>query len=361
MENFNVTCGISNLSINPGDEVGFAILNKTTSTTDENDKPSYGRSYHTYATDLFEPFLPPVYGKYDENGSIVEVKASLTTEVLEKLFHRPAEVVLNCIYSQSVYDDLGEIFTHYFAAEKTWDSTDRISRDILLALGFTKDEDTSGRYHFGDYALDIEENEDGTSKPGGLWYVLNSLETEVITHGDLSQPVGEVMDAFSKAADQFPGFDPNDYDVLKALRELSGMLFLKEAYDGLKVYTMKNSFNQIHFTNLEFTWDKIMKTLEKVEEEDVLSSDQSSMILKSVKRVLGENAFPASKFSMFKIYGYNYDVFEMSILTAMLASVNKIYLPTVSGLHDINNEASYVLDKVARKIETRRNKEVTFG
>lgn len=359
MESFNVTCGISDLSINPGDEVGFAILNKTTGTTDPNDRPRHGQSYHTYATDLFAPFLPSVYGKYDENGRIVEIQESLTTEVLEKLFRRPAEVVLNCICSQSVYDYFGDIFANYFVPEQTWERTDLVSNDILLAHGFTKDEQVSGRYLFGDYALDIEEKSDGSPKSDGLWYIWNNLESEVIGHGDMGQFIDEIMDAFSQATGQFPGFDSNDYDVIKTLSELSVMFFLKEAYDGMKSHTMKNSFNKMNFINLEFMWDKMMKTINEGQ-EDGFSPEQSSVIVASMKRILGETSFPSNKVSALKVYEHNYDVFDMSILTAVMASVNKIFLPTDSDFYKAKNDALYVLDKVARKIEIRRKKEGTY-
>lgn len=359
MGSSNITCGISNLSINEGDEVGFVILNKNTSTTDPNDRPIHGQSYNTYATDLFAPFLPPVYGKYRENGRIVEIQESLTTELLENHFRRPAEVVLNCIYSQSVYDYFGDIFANYFVPEQTWERTDVISHDILLAHGFIKDEQVSGRYLFGDYALDIEENADGSSKPGGLWYIWNNLESEVVGHGDMGQFIDDIMDEFSQVTGQFPGFDSNDYDVVKTLSELSVMFFLKEAYDGMKSYTMKNSFNKMTFINLEFMWDKMMKTIEEGQ-EDGFSPEQSSVIFASMERILGETSFPINKVAELKVYEDNYDVFEMSILTAVMASVNKIFLPSDCDFHKSKNDAMYVLSRVARKIETRRNKEGSY-
>lgn len=359
MGSFNVACGISNLSIKQGDEVGFVILGESIKA--RYGKEEFGRSYHTYATDLFEPFLPPVYARYDDYGNVSEVQESLTTKLLENFFGQPAEVVLNCISSQqSIYSYSDSIFNSYFAADRTWNNWDRISGEILMAHGFVKDKDSPvpGRYLFGDYALEIAENADGSPTTGGLWYVLNNLEDDVLAHGDMNQLIDSIMDEFSQATSQYPGFNPRDYNAITTLNSLSGMFFLKEVYEGMKGYVMKDSFRQKKQERLEGFWDRMMDQIEEGgEDENGFSVDQSFAIVSSMDQIFRETSFPRDKFAELKAYGYNYDILEMHTLNDIMNTVNRMLMPTVCGAEEGDNEAPHLLNTVSEAIVARRMKE----
>lgn len=356
MGSFTVGCGISNLAINEGDEVGFSILSP--SIKFRYGKENYGQSYYIYPTDLFEPFLPPVYGKYDDYGNITEVQESLTTKLLENMFHKPAEVVLNCISSQrSAYSSLSEIFKNYFIAEPTWNDWDRLSADILLAHGFTKDTGSpvTGRYLFGDYALEIAENADGSANSGGMWYVFYALKDEVLAHGSMGKNLDDIMDIFSQVTGQYPGFDVNDYDAIKTLNSLSGMFFLKEVYEGMKGYVMEDFLVKRQQTRLEDLWDKMMDLIEESGVgEEAFASDQSFAIVSSMDRIFRETSFPLNQFAELKVYGHNYEMLEMHTLNAMMGTVNKMLMPTVAGVADGENEAPHLLNSVSEAIVARR-------
>lgn len=354
MVSLNPTCGISNLSIQDNDEVGFVILDRNPSLTDEKDLPDYLKSRHTYATELFAPLIPPVYGKCDENGRISAVQNSLSKDFLESVFRRPAEVVLNCMASERIYDYFGEIFANYFTADKTWGDTDRISHSILLALGFEKDENSPSRYIFEDAALEIEEKTDGSYKPGGLWFITRNIDGEVLAHGEMNMTADVVMDTFGRVTGLFPGFDPGEHYILDAFQSLSVMFFLKEVYESVKVYVMENFLNNLNFANLEFVWDGMINEIEKSKKTGNLSFEKSLAIFNQAKGILGETSFPFEIIETLKMYKNNYDFLEIIILSVVMASVNKVFMPTILSYDEYENKAPGILSNVSSIIEALR-------
>jgi hypothetical protein len=92
MGDYQVACAITKAPIEEGDRVGFVLLQK---------QPMYsgmpedtGRQVIFHSTDDYFPYLPPVFGEYDDYGSIINTTPSQTTAFLEKRFNKSISEVL---------------------------------------------------------------------------------------------------------------------------------------------------------------------------------------------------------------------------------------------------------------------------
>ena len=106
MGSFAVSCGLSNLAIHESDKVGFVLLEPPVSDMlgHRFSSDSGGQVYTGYVTDNFAPFLPPIFGEYDDGGSLCEIEDSVTTKLIERIFNRPIQVVVNCKPAFTVFE-----------------------------------------------------------------------------------------------------------------------------------------------------------------------------------------------------------------------------------------------------------------
>lgn len=356
MGSFNVACGISNLSINEGDEVGFVILGQSIKA--RYGSRTNGRSSYTYSTDLHEPFLPPVYGKYDDYGNIAEVQESLTTKIIENMFHKPVEVVLNCISSdRSVYSPHGDIFNQYFTAAKAWNAWDLVSKENLMAIGFTQNEQYDNSYSFGGYSLVINDGSEENQPTTGGWFVLDRSGANVLAKGIMHMDVTDVLDKFSQATGQYPGFDANDFDAIRMLNDFDGMFFLKEVYDDMRGYVMEDSYeNTLHKRRGE-AWDELMAKMDEFG-DDRLTAEQSAEMFRFTDYLLRDISFPWNRSDELRVYGSSHDFMELHILISLMGMLNRMMMPTVCGVPYGDNVASHRLNKVSEAIVVRRLDEV---
>lgn len=78
---WNGTCGLSQMSINHGDEVvGFILV------PEEKMTPDCGG--YCYADEMWQPIPVPFYGKYDDYGSIEEVKQTKAAKIVLEYFKK---------------------------------------------------------------------------------------------------------------------------------------------------------------------------------------------------------------------------------------------------------------------------------
>jgi len=145
MGSFNVACGLSNLSINEGDKIGFVILDDSfttrTNERDRNKAAPEGQSMLIYADSLYTPVLPPIYGQYGDYGRVKKIVKSSTTKFLENMFDRPIKTILACISShRSLYSTIGEIWKHYAIKNPTMEIFQGDMHEQILSLGFVEAE-----------------------------------------------------------------------------------------------------------------------------------------------------------------------------------------------------------------------------
>lgn len=352
MGSFNVACGISNLSINEGDEVGFVILGQSIKT--RYGKRENGHSCFVYSTDLHEPFLPPVYGKYDDYGNITEVQESLTTKIIENMFHKPVEVVLNCISSdRSVYSSHGDIFNQYFTAAKAWNEWDLVSHENLLSLGFTQDEQYDNSYSFGGYSLVIKDGGEENQPTSGGWFVLDKSGKNVLTKGSMHNDISGVLNEFSRVTAQYPGFDANDFDAIRMLNDFDGMFFLKEVYDDMKGYVLEDSYEKTLHERRGEAWDELMSKMNEFG-DGKLTLEQSAGMFRFADYILRDISFPWNQCDELRVYGSSHDFLELHNLISLMQTLNRMLMPTMCGVPYGDNVASHRLNMVSEKIVTRR-------
>lgn len=355
MGSFNASCGISNLSIEEGNEIGFVILKDSPEV--QYGKKESGRATYVYPTDLYQPMFAPVYGKYDDYGNITDVQESLTTQVIEKVFNRSAEIVFRCITSdRAVYSSFGEIFQNYLAVPATWKSWDKVSGELLQKVGFTKDATDENTFVFDSYSLTLEKTGLYETDPKVTgWVVSDMLRGSVRAKGTMHDNFEEIMNQFSRATGIYPGFDRKDFKAVHMLRNLSGMFFLKEVYDGMKPYITAESSHKMNLKRLEEKWDEMMDFIE-TEEEPVL---YSAKIYRAVEDVFRDVGFV--DLEAIQVYGRNREPLELNILMSMMDTVNRMFGPTMGGSNDAENEASQLINKVSDAIVSRRLTESNWG
>lgn len=120
MGDFNVTCGISNLSINYGDRVGLVVLIPTRLSRGYADSRVQGSMFYIGPCDYFTPFGASVYGTYDSYGSIENIERTASVEFLEGFFGKDIETIINCVSgdARSLDDSYNPIHQHYFSEER---------------------------------------------------------------------------------------------------------------------------------------------------------------------------------------------------------------------------------------------------
>lgn len=351
MGSFNVGCGISNLSINEGDEIGFVILGKN-----EN-KETHGQSYYNYATDLYQAFLAPVYGKYDDYGNITDVEPSLTTEVIENMFHRPVETVLNCISSQhDIYDPQGQIFQQYSNPNKSWEVWEPFSNSAALELGFTHtkgDNDGHDIYTMGDFILVIRTSKASKLTPKGSWSLyISGADHPTIQDSPLSN-LGEMLEEFGRITGMYPGFDSSDYDAIRVLNELHGMFFLKEFYDGMKEYALEDKYQQLIFGRLKELWDGAFVMMQSPD-EGAFPAEEVEWMTHCLERILRDSSFPIHKFHELRTYGNAGEFLEIHVLNSIMGTVNRMLMPTLCEVSWGDNVASVRMNNISDRILSRR-------
>lgn len=120
MGDFNVTCGISNLSIDYGDRVGLIVLSPTRLSRGYVDSRVQGSMFYLGTCDHFTPFGTVVYGTYNSYGSIENIERTTSVEFLEGFFGKDIETIIDCVSGggRKLDDSYNPIHQHYFSEER---------------------------------------------------------------------------------------------------------------------------------------------------------------------------------------------------------------------------------------------------
>lgn len=93
MGSFNVTCGISGISMESNKAVLIPLIrSRPTSTSDLYEGASIsGCAEENRCCSLFRPFAAPLFGKLDTYGRLEEIEQDVNTKALEKFYKLPIE------------------------------------------------------------------------------------------------------------------------------------------------------------------------------------------------------------------------------------------------------------------------------
>ena len=117
MGSFNVACSISNVSIGCGEKVAFIPLciNKYMQKQDRLPVPEH---MLIYPHALLNPFCLPIFGEYDDYGSIENIKEDANTKAIEEYIGMSIKAFLNCCGCNRAPDNNFSNIFNYFASEE---------------------------------------------------------------------------------------------------------------------------------------------------------------------------------------------------------------------------------------------------
>ena len=357
MGSFNVACGISNIAIDENDEVGFVILRRDKDSSGKNRADKNGLAYYTFPTDVFKPFLAPVFGRYGDYGSIGNIEASGTATILESIFHRPVEDVLACITSDDhVYSHYSRIYGTYFDGNKEWDEPGIDIAESLSRLGFKRDMKSLGAksksYIFDGYTLTQgpSKNHSDMQPTVEVWSIANQSTGATMLSGFYARDARELMEKFAEATGKYPGFKKEEYKAVALLNDLYGMFFLKEVYMKMRESVVYRALPP-GILSLTDRWDIVAKEMEATEGNDFMLNEDVSY---SMYELMHDLSFPKKMRSELRAYGKSYELLEIHRMMDLMRLVNRMFGPTVCGTQHGDNAVSSRLNAVTDEILTKR-------
>ena len=341
MGSFNSGCGISNLSIDVGDEIGIIMIVPSSTVKYESTiQGRAGKSFYFYSTDLYEPFLPPIYGSYGDYGRIEGIRASPTTGVIETMFDRSVEDVVNSVGAQrSLYSTLGSVLPLYMPEEikHVLSSYKTPLEEKFLTIGFKTE--GSNVFTLGDFAL---ERRSSNQKNLNKWHIVDRR-----TGAQLGEPIPnlggdafeEVAESFAYQTKMFPGFPKKDWERVSMLHEMSSMTFLTEVYESMRVFDSKNRFRQKARKKLEDDFKELFDNLDV----PFFMNDASDYLSRTT-------AFPAQHRSLVAEFRENNEFLEIDTLLSILRRTNHMLIPSFNGEQFGDTLASKKLAQVTNRI-----------
>lgn len=340
MTGYSSSCGISNLSVNPGDEVGLVFLEKQKYTPARS---RLGQGAYISESEIYEAFLPPIFGTYDDTGSLSNIASSKTVEIYESIFNKPIEKIADCISRRDgVYQANSAIFTHFFPWNRldSGAASDEILFDDLVSLGFGyEQQDEYDEYFFGDFSFQYKSQNDDRGIINGSGIISNIVDEKYLIDWIPITDLADFLEVFGNATNVYPGFLPEDYERISLLNRLEGMFFHKDIFDGM------NEFFDMTFPNEKIkykkSWDELMDLIELEEQNNV--SIFSEKVFKEFYGLGPGFSLPMRPYiHELKKYGKTYDFYQLWALTCAMFYLNRMLLPSFHG-------ASFGYDEAAEK------------
>jgi len=348
MGSFNAACGLSNLSIRENDRAGVLLLGKVEDFDIQYaGHPSEGSLLKINVTDDFLPLLPPIFGKYDDYGNLKDIEESVTTKFLEKIYHKPIQIIMDCIgSSRSVYSSYGDIAKHYLLKGHLLNDGNARFRDILLSVDFTATDGIEDDvvYEFKGYSV---------FKLGSRW-TIKHIKTGKLMGGIHTQQADELLDVFGEHTKLYPGFAPRDYAAIRDLNKLSGMFFLKEVFEQMRVVVQEDTLVKHFATGFDKDWDVFMETLtnsdEGGDERDSLRRFLKIWRLKGAEYIVHKTALDPRYHELLGIYKGSSEFSNLRALIDIATATNRMLAPAVSGGQYSNDPAHLALSSLMVKI-----------
>lgn len=333
MGSFNVGCGISNLSINEGDKMGFVILKKSSPLVRSD--VTMG---HRSNLDYFMPVLPPIYGMYGDYGRMEDIERSVTVEIIEDKFGMPVDDFMDCLScTRNIYDDYGVINKQFFKGDRSWTGWGVDPATSFAKLGFAKQDDVDGFEVFSMGGFEVRQRfeffDGNLEHKMYYWTVVNSETGELVVPEIPGQNPDYLMDAFAKKTGLHPGFDEADIERIKELSSFYGMFFLKNVYEDMLAFMEAND-EEYGLSNYKSMWDGLRKVM--LASDDVLQDEKNvpeymGYINRMFRAVDNLTAFPLEYRDQFKRYGDGYEFTHIFTLPKVMSSLNRMLMPSLNA------------------------------
>lgn len=358
MGSFNVGCGISNLSIEMGDDIGFLILTKGTG--NERRAPDMGTATFIYGDEMFKPYAPPVFGHYGDYGIVEAIEKSKTTEFLEKKFSRPIENIIECITCGGGPYDSGRIYDNYFTGSKKFREFGVSHEVALTELGFTKMPSGKNEEIYRLAGADIVIRPSEQHEMLSVWSIWSAEKDDTVLVPEfISQFSSMALEKFSQVTGVFPGYEEKDYEAIQALAGFYGMYFLKDTLTGMKAHLAKNDY---FFPDEKAGYEKMWKEFCAAQLVIKRNPEESWELTKLPYMQLGQfierrTGFPLESIMELSAYEDSYEFVELGYFMSVMATVNRMFMPSYCGTQDGDTDASLALNEITSKVLKARKKE----
>jgi hypothetical protein len=340
MGSFNVGCGISNLSIGEGEPTGFLFLTRSLDVlhTENYNKrlclPNHGRVLYNYSTDLFTPYLPPVYGVYNDYGNITDIEPNITTQILEEWFRMPVKDLIEVIFAPH-----SDIYTREYTLRKYYGEqlnniSDNNSYDptvILTGIGFEEIAPNEFKHDASDLKIFIKNKTQYSS------VTMIGVSPEKATGPYLD--IGQALSAYTNMTGKYIGFKEDTWGLIKEISTLSGMFFHRDIYDHMSEGIASDIYLRRAIEEFKHEWKKTVSNFDKDSLTDItelnrlrdnnisFGLEQDNVhLLEAYKGELGVN-----------------ELISVVNLRAIMSSVNRMFQPSYNGVQYGDPEAARFL------------------
>lgn len=281
---FDVSCGVSNMTIRSGDEAYLLLLIPNSMELDRNDKlssnvllkPTKNYVSNDGTTGLYRPFCLPIKGKYNDYGGLENIKRDWTVKKLEEYFNISIQQILDIIGSnRDIWDSNSGCLAAYGDGLKI--GYNKLNKEWLKAAGFFQKEGNDTDWFHPDVenikkwdgkkwidtgnpvayvTWKIQENI--SPKPKKPDFVLKYWKTTYYEEGWINNIDDFCNDFFFKTYTGVThgvpiGFKKDNFEKVLMLRQLSGMFISGELYDefGKEYKTSYKKFYKNQHPNRE--------------------------------------------------------------------------------------------------------------
>lgn len=359
MGSFDVACGISNLAIHMENRVGFLFIQDSLAVKNLRARriiPEGGGVHFDNEFSAYKPYLPPVFGTYNDYGHIIDVTPSPTTKFIEEMFNKPIEVVIKCVGSdRDIYSEHGEIYQNYFVGDKDFQKFGSDVKSGLVSLGFDHSTTDDGKEVFSYQGYEIVCDDANGSHFEGDQLIRSEKTGRVIVKGIHARDTTKLLSVFGHYTRIYPGFSPEDFDAIRKLNRMSGMYFLEEVYEALRESDVVEYFLKSRLAKMKEDWPNFIAYLNDpsmAEEHKYMSGiDYQFKVGMFLERDI---SFEREDFILLKTFTDADEFFQMREITNIMDALNRVVMPTYCGTQHGNDEASLVLANVSKSILDKR-------
>lgn len=370
MGSFNVGCSMSNISIGAGDEVAFFLLIPNNSEWITNSLTLKPSSALIYPNDYFNLFSFPIFGKYDDYGSICDIKKDKNVELLEHYFKAPINTLMDIVTGRKgIFDRFSSTCKHYLPYYELLDDYNvDLTESFLTAIGFKLEKDIY-IHHQCPYAVKlIKQDQEDSTKYSYLFIDLEIDKVVEPSRNYSSCKKRSLLEDIYELTGNVIGIDQETLEKIQLIENLSGMFVEKSIYDAL----VKNNIDYSYYKEeLDNFYEKINRTIQI--EKQIQQIDASELLDESLKeRLIIEKAFkdPFSSLTskevlnlmgphhfVEKLYkeaffsgDFEKELFDLFKFYKTAFSCNRFFFPSINGEQFGNYEASKLLLEAALKV-----------
>lgn len=216
MGSFNVSCGISRLSINYGDRC--ALLPLIRSPYNKNGVIESTSMFVGYET-IFQPFCFPIFGTYDDYGSLEKIEKDSNTKAIEEYLGMSIENYVSLITDgrNNVYDKFSNYCTILYDNPQNLDY-DYDIKTFLKEIGFVNKD---GKYVIEEKCEVIIDGDNFN-----VIFLVNSINKSYYKYDK-----NHFLQDYFKLYDEYLGISEENLKKLKIISQTSAMFMLRDVYD----------------------------------------------------------------------------------------------------------------------------------